>query len=334
MASRFAQERGTLAVTALWMLALLTLLAAGLMRSTLLGVRSDTLEIRATQAAWLARAGVQHAIAILLQEARKDSSCDALSDAWAQNEALFKHVACGEGFFEIAHLPPEDSLGRKPVYGLVDENRKLNLNRMPADILLRLPGMNPEKVAALLDWRDADNLPHEGGAEDSYYMALASPYPCKDGDLDFVEELALVRGFTAEDVQRLSPLVTVYGDGRVNLNTAPAAVLEALGLPRELAQRIVKRRRGADGKPGTADDIIFKDASAIVSVLQQQEALTPADQMLVNRLVAEQLLGVSSTHFTISVVGVTMNGQARKRITATVQRVNRERVKILNWQEL
>ena len=49
-----------------------------------------------------------------------------------------------------------------------------------------------------MDWRDPDDFYRLNGAENDYYHSLSEPYECKNGDLDTIEELLLVRGVTTE----------------------------------------------------------------------------------------------------------------------------------------
>ena len=96
-------------------------------------------------------------------------------------------------------------------YGLEDESTRLNMNLLlTADklipnggrtLLMALPGMElmetPEEIAdAIMDWIDEDDEPREYGAEYDYYQNLQPPYSPKNGPLDTVEELLLVRGIT------------------------------------------------------------------------------------------------------------------------------------------
>src|SRR5690606_37078893 len=46
------------------------------------------------------------------------------------------------------------------------------------------------------DWLDADDEPRPLGAEIDYYSGLSPAYACKNGPLETVEELLLVRGVT------------------------------------------------------------------------------------------------------------------------------------------
>jgi len=65
-------------------------------------------------------------------------------------------------------------------------------------MLLGLPGMTDEIAAAILDWLDADHEPRPLGAESVFYQQLDPPYAARNGPLQSVEELLLVRGVTPE----------------------------------------------------------------------------------------------------------------------------------------
>ena len=63
-------------------------------------------------------------------------------------------------------------------------------------MLMGLPGMNEQIADAILDWIDTDDQPREFGAEVESYSGLDPPYAPKNGPLDSIEELLLVRGVT------------------------------------------------------------------------------------------------------------------------------------------
>jgi general secretion pathway protein K len=160
---------------------------------------------------------------------------------------------------------------------ITEENSRLNVNllkdkdgkldRTRIEQLLRLIDLlNKEQtghsrigyslVSSIIDWTDSDdqvtNLPfiqHENmGAESSYYSKLQVPYRCKNALLDTTEELLLVKGITQEVFNRICDYVTVYGDGKVNINSASRQVIECLSEKMDvvLAQMIIDRR---DFKP-------------------------------------------------------------------------------------
>lgn len=90
-------------------------------------------------------------------------------------------------------------------YGAADEAAKLNLNaaiqldptgQMLHDALMKLPNMTEEIADAIVDWLDADDTERANGAESSYYSGLPQPYRPKNGPLNSLDELLLVRGVT------------------------------------------------------------------------------------------------------------------------------------------
>src|SRR5207247_2554528 len=66
------------------------------------------------------------------------------------------------------------------------------------DMLVKLPNMTPDIAAAIVDWVDADTQPRQGGAENEYYSGLTPPYRTRNGPLDSIDELLLVRGVTPQ----------------------------------------------------------------------------------------------------------------------------------------
>ncbi|MBX3729527.1 MAG: general secretion pathway protein GspK [Candidatus Sumerlaeia bacterium] len=81
-----------------------------------------------------------------------------------------------------------------PVFGIVDEASKLNLNTATIEMLEKLPGVTPEIAAAILDWRDVDSELTVGGAESQDYLLRTPAHLAKDSDFESPEELRLVRG--------------------------------------------------------------------------------------------------------------------------------------------
>lgn len=93
-------------------------------------------------------------------------------------------------------------------HGLEDESTRLNLNTLlhaeqltpgaGRQLLMALPGMTEEIADAILDWIDADDEARELGAEIDHYSGLSPAYAPKNGPLETVEELLLVRGVTPQ----------------------------------------------------------------------------------------------------------------------------------------
>ena len=163
---------------------------------------------RVAQARAFAEAGVHYAAAILASP----ENAGMLNGGPYDND-LFRDVALpdadskgnGGRFTLVAPADPSD--GGSYRAGVTDESGKININAMMKidptgdklyEMLQKLPNMTPDVAAAIVDWVDADTTPREGGAEDEYYSGLANPYRCKNGPLDSLDELLLVRGVTRE----------------------------------------------------------------------------------------------------------------------------------------
>src|SRR6185503_7992595 len=93
-------------------------------------------------------------------------------------------------------------------------------------------------AAALLDWRDADELPRASGAEFEWYDAAGRARP-RDAPFADAREILWVRGFESGT---FDSLLTV-GPARLSLNTAPLPVLRSVpGLSEEILLRIAEQR--------------------------------------------------------------------------------------------
>jgi type II secretory pathway component PulK len=109
---------------------------------------------------------------------------------------------------------------------------------------LRIPDATRDSmVDALLDWRDADDVPRPHGAERQWYVTNGRFAP-RNGPFADVREIRRVRGF--EKLEGLDSLVSVE-PGRVSLAHAPLSVLGVLpGIDEEALSRIAEERtRGA-----------------------------------------------------------------------------------------
>ncbi len=193
---RLSDRRGSVLVAVLWCLALLSILVIGVLHTS----RMDLLVVKnygdRVQAHYLAVAGIEKAKALLFQDARQRSRSGVnfsgqLSDAPDQ----FRDIRFGRGRFRVFHRAgPADGGGIR--FGVLDEESLLNVNVASADELSRIEGMTPDVIAALLDWRDEDSTVSPGGAESDYYLSLQPPYLPRNGALQTIRELLMVRGFS------------------------------------------------------------------------------------------------------------------------------------------
>jgi general secretion pathway protein K len=260
------------------------------------------------QALRLARSGVDGAIGLLQID---DASYDAESDKWAMQ---FPSLAVGDGMLTVK---------------IIDEDRKININRLVKDsgktvdpivyghlqrLITRLGGKQ-EVVDALVDWMDIDSETRgSGGAEEDYYKELE--HTCKNGPVDSLDELFLVRGFDKDLLvdKGLKEYITVAPtDGRLNVNTADIAVLYDIhvSLREGLVEEIVRARNEGEFKQPT--DV--KNAIGLTDALFAQ--INP-------------LIKVNSSVFLVKSRYAV--GNVSKTVEATLARVG-TKVSILSWRE-
>ncbi|MBI3327785.1 MAG: type II secretion system minor pseudopilin GspK [Nitrospinae bacterium] len=131
--------------------------------------------------------------------------------------------------------------------------------RITEELFQRL-GIDPTLVGALIDWIDPDDGPTgAGGAESAYYRGLEKPYAARNGPMETITELRLIKGFTDEVLLKLGakrvgglvdPATNMYltavplpqqGTWQVNLNTAPPQLLSSL-LKEDFAEVVIQQR--------------------------------------------------------------------------------------------
>ncbi len=110
-------------------------------------------------------------------------------DTYVAEQALI-----GEATFWYIGRGQESSIAATPVFSLVDEGSKLNLNLATQEMLEYLPNMSADFAAAIVDWRDEDDEASENGAEGDAYGRLNPPRQIKNAPFDTVDELMLVYG--------------------------------------------------------------------------------------------------------------------------------------------
>jgi type II secretory pathway component PulK len=89
--------------------------------------------------------------------------------------------------------------GDHPVWGLVDEASKVNLNNATAAMLQNLPQMTADLAAAMYDWQTGSNATAStGGAKSQTYSGLNPPYLCKSAPYETIDELSLVYGMNMD----------------------------------------------------------------------------------------------------------------------------------------
>ena len=296
---------------------------------------------------WLGRSGVELARYVLVQHlAITTEPWDSLNQKWAggpmgTNEVLemisLEDNQLGAGTFSIKIT----DLERKFNVNLINERNIFVLQQALAQV-----GVSPGDMSVItdsfLDWIDPDDDPHLSGAESNDYIGNPNPgyapYVAKNGPIDDLAELLLIRGMAPEifwgpsggnqaaqpafapsnpllgassgPASGLAELFTCLSVGGINLNTASAQVLQlAPGLDPLLASAIVATRAGWDGADGTEDDVPFRSPGELINV----PGMVP--QMV------QQLSGVFQTRsFTFEVLVDARINQYTRQFVAILRR--------------
>lgn len=98
-------------------------------------------------------------------------------------------------YFTLWSPPADDSL-QEVRYGLTDEAAKLNLNLVHTADLTKFAKFDATLIQPLRDFIDSDTSQREGGGEETSPLSGAAAYQARNGALNTLEELLLVRGFT------------------------------------------------------------------------------------------------------------------------------------------
>lgn len=324
------RDRGTILITTLWILALLTLLALGIGTRVGIDVKMVSFFIDSYKAHYIAEAGIRKTIIFLGKDS--DKNADSLNEIWSsgydydEEQFVLKDIKIGEGAWTVGYETEKDENGR-PVYmyGAIDESGKLNINELGDDIIAKLPGFSPEIASAVLGWRDAADPANLIAAEDDYYEALEAPYEPKDAKFSVQEELLLVKGVTRDIYDGVKDIITVYGEGKaVNINTASSDALAVLlgAETEDLPAKIINYRKGTDGIAGTRDDNIFKDLNTITAMLQSAMTLNAVELNRVQEIKNAGYFKVMSNYFRIRSCGEVRSGRVKKTIEAVVKRTD------------
>lgn len=286
----------------------------------------------------IAAAGIKRAVVQIGQDT--ESTFYSFIDRCADDPSVFKDMEIGNGSVSIRYDLFDDVFGTTKIrYGLIDEERKINVNTADTAVMERLfefflggdETRAQDLAAAITDWRDADSelSTPVGSAEDSFYRNLTyNPYEAKDAPLEALDELRLVKGMDANSMEKLKDYLTVFGDGKININTASQAVLWALGMSTYLTDKVMSYRSGKDKALGTADDNVFKSASNIVSDLSQFTSLSGSEVADLTRIV-DQSLKVQSENFMARAVAHLNKRQNTTEVIAVINRSG----DILYWHE-
>ncbi len=305
-------KTGFVLVSVLWITAMLTLIILGFGRRAALDRRAAAYALDQAEAMMMARGAVDRGVVelynrglmlLLLPEDQRGGT--HLGESWAQTNNLFE-----EGYFEQTELYENDVVA----YIITDEDRFININMDPTapgwDVLEEIDALSRPVLRRI-------RARHDTMREE------------KRMGFNAVEELRYVRGVREDDwfgthrTVGLKRLLTVWGDGRINVNTASREVLACIpGLRSGDINTILNYRAGGDGVLNTGDDRGFENPED----LTDKTGVTGA-----SREALDKYCKYTSSHFRITGVATRRQGRVRAVCSAIVS--YESEFMVIDWQE-
>ncbi len=245
---KFRAEKGVALVLVLWILVLVTVATS----AYALMARMDQLEANALLSGTRARLHAEAAINLMAVRLRDP---DDFTRPIADGRPYFQRI--DESEIEIR---------------ITDERGKLDINSAEEDTLFTMfvnHGLEPSEAellaAAMLDWRDPDDIERVNGAELDAYLDAGLAVGPANRPFMLTEELLQVLGMPYELYRKMEPGITVYSKAAVpDLNFAPPEALMALDdVSREAAEEFVGMRNELDQDELTG--LALPNGSAVVA---------------------------------------------------------------------
>jgi hypothetical protein len=267
MTRRPPRERGFILICVLWILAILTVLTVGFGQRAYLDARAAALTVDMVQARHMARGAVYRGIAELEQQERIQAILRAaaihMNRTMGGGGGKLKIRESLYGTYETTDIygPMFEGAYENDTSGVdvADEERRFNVNALPAQIVEQLDTMGYRGLEDL-----TDRMEDRAGPAVRPFAVLEEVLA-----LEGVDEASW-----AGDGRRpgLRDLLTVWGDGKVNINTAPRAVLEVIpGADTGAIDAMIGYFAGPDGVRYTDDD----ERIQVLSDLTSLAGLTP-----------------------------------------------------------
>jgi general secretion pathway protein K len=289
------QRSGSALIIAIWTVALLSILVLSFSFDAILEGRIATYVRQRQRVNYLTQSGI--AIAEMLLEKQRNVSATSVTtaeeDRWKAPALRIKRgqtaiidEPLGDGVIHIEIIPEQSRWNINKLCNSAQGGgaaaSKQNTSQAPSQYdlvweqIFETAGVPEEMIPDLIDcwndWTDMDStISGRNGAEDEYYKLEEDPitrqpripYTARNGPIDTIDELRLIKGFVPaildggilnpEEkrpdqqivVRGIKELFTTYGDGKINVNAAPREVLMTIpDMDDVTAGAIIEEREG------------------------------------------------------------------------------------------
>ena len=278
---------GSILVVSLWALAILSILGVALAGFVAQQIKFANYIAATNLSLPIAKAGVLRTF-LELKEKEKDAShdYDSIEDMTKENTVNITENAEYKYYFA-------DKVSRDGKEEIIDESALININTVSSDVISRLPGLDKDLAQKITS-------------------SIRRPFKVK-------EELLLVEGLTKDIFDKFKDYITVYGTGKVNINTAPKEVLLALGLDEGLVGNIINYRSNPEN--------YFSDTTKIMQAMKDFSGLGVRQQQDI--IAASSFLSVKSDYLRLNIIPLI---NSKPGIHYSILIYPKEN-KVLRWQE-
>ena len=314
----FKDKRGVVLILVLSMVALFSAMIASFSADEGLDIQLAYNFRDSMQAQYIALAGVEAAKVILSQD---NPGYDSLDEQWAQFPL---YAANASQYFDGSQLTGTitDESSKFDLNSLAIKDDKIEFRKQQFKNLFAvlIIDISHEELEDLADdviaWVTTTAQTETAfGAKDEYYQSLEPPYHCKNGPMDSIEEIMLVRGmkkeyfFGTEHYVGIRDFITVCppntaNSGKININTASDTVLRSISdrFTESVVNNIIACRPFKSNDFSCARGLDLTDSSAETTWIKST-------------------LDIKSTRFSVDVKGIMPSG-AQVNVKALLERIN------------
>lgn len=310
--NRNAAREGFVLVSVLWILAILTVLSLGFARRATIERQAAWYTLDIARAQQMARGAVERGIAELANKSAIDAmhhqeGYTGLDQRWA----IPVDVLHETDYFAASSDPM--LADERCVYQLTDCESRINVNNAPEEVLREIPGLSTGAVRKIVRRRD----PQDDDFDPMTYFSIQQIWA-----LDEVED---EDWFGKRPGEGLRDILTTWGSGQININTASEPVMRALTeIDASVIQAILGHRIGEDGELGTKDDRAFKSLDELQEQVQMSgEKLTEF----------QRFCTLQSNYFMIDAYATLRGGKIVAHCSATVLADSSSERAVVQWSE-
>lgn len=305
------RDDGFVLLCVLWVVVILTLVTVSFGRQAMLERRAASYAIDHEQALNMARGAVERGIVELRNKAAYDRIQKPMSQAsYTGFDQEWNHPPSltDEGTLKVDEAGSHDEVK----YIIRDEQSRISVNLAPKELLSNVKELGVRGAEEMVSLR---TVPADAKTKSAFVLLE------QVRDLDGVDQSAWEG---KNDKAGLRDLLTCWGDGRINLNTARREVLEQIPeLDKGVLDAVMLYRNGLDGEECTNDDQAFETWRDVLDKAQiSGDVLGPLAKYCT----------LDSQFFTITGLATQRQGRIRAICEATVEVRNGES-RICQWRE-